>query len=105
MAVSSSEKKKRFAMIERWHASGLSQVKFCKNESLPIWKFYKWRNMYKAENEKQTKPQGTGKFIKLSSPAPTLSGSVYAEVVFPGGTSIRFHQPIPSAELKQLAGL
>lgn len=91
-------------MIRRWEDSGMTHKEFAKQENVSFNNFYYWLKRYRFE-KKKFQPSHTGKFIKLSNPVPTFSGSVYAEVVFPGGISIRFHQPISSAELKQLAGL
>ena len=69
------------------------------------WKFYHWLKQYRKQKVKLEKPTPAGKFVKLNAQPRTFNGGVYAEVVFPGGTSVRFHQQVSSAELKQLARL
>lgn len=87
-------------MVRRWESSGTTQKYFCEQEGLPFHHFYYWLKMYRDEN---SLPLSTGKFIKLSSPVNTITGSIYAEITFQNGNSIRFHQPVSAAELKQLA--
>jgi hypothetical protein len=105
MTATPAEIKEKFAMIERWESSGMSQVGFCRKESIQFWKFYEWLKKYREQKAQKVKPDSAGKFIKLSPTPKTFIGGVYAEVVFQNGISIRFHQPISSAELKQFAGV
>jgi hypothetical protein len=106
MSVSLEEAKRRLKIIRRWEKSGMTQVGFCRKESMPPWRFYKW--LVKSRNGKygKSKASASGKFVKLTpAPPKSFTGNMYAEMVFKNGTIIRFHQPVPSIELKQLAGI
>ena len=92
-------------MILRWEESGMNQLAFCRKESIQPWKFYQWLKIYRKEKARKLIPPPAGKFIKLTPTQKPIASGVYAEVVFQNGTSIRFHQPVPSAELRQLAGI
>lgn len=66
------------AIIERYKASGLSQAKFCRQESISPSSFYKW---HKRLRESEA-------FIKLPAVIPETK-TYQLEVELPGGTIIR----------------
>ena len=104
MSVSLEELRIRRKILRRWEKSGMSQLAFCRKESIPPWRFYKWLIRHRNGKPKKSTAPAPGKFIKLTPAPRSFIGGVYAEVVFQNGNSIRFHQMVPSAELKQLAG-
>jgi len=90
----------KFTMIRKWESGGLNQHHFCTQENIPFHHFYYWLKKYRKENGLTA---STGKFIKLSAPIKISPENIYAEITFPTGTIIRFHQKVRTSELKQLA--
>ncbi len=64
------------ATVDNWQASGLSQVAFCKQESLPIGTFSKWKTRFMGKELQETVPKkGKAAFIPVvinTSPADDL---------------------------------
>ncbi len=101
MKSTSEIRDEKFAMVRRWESSGMKQRVFCNQECIPFHHFYYWLKIYRDENKLTP---STGKFINLTSSVKEIQGSIYAEVIFKNGNSIRFHQQVGGQELKQLAG-
>ena len=86
----------KYAMIEQWQQSGLSQKKFCEHNNIAYHHFHYW---YKRYGNRQA-ADGAGKFVtvKVNSPSPAIS----MELQCPDGKRILFHQPISVDYLKAL---
>lgn len=86
----------KYAMIEQWQQSGLSQKQYCLQHSIVYHHFHYWysryRNMQTAGN--------AGDFIPVTMNAASSTGSI--ELQLPDGKRILFHQPIGVDYLKAL---
>ena len=91
-------REKMFSMIEDWKQSGARQQVYCKEHSLAYHKFHYWYNRYK----KTVIPdRGDGQaFIRIDMPAQALKGC--AEIIYPDGKRLMFHQPVAVHFLKAL---
>lgn len=77
--MSLTEKRQRrkeamFELIDQQIKSGLSQIQFCKNQSISIATFSYWRQQYLAQKnkKKENTPQSSNHFIpiKIKTPPP-----------------------------------
>lgn len=93
--------------IEKWQGSGLSQVKFCKQERLSVKAFYYWLRKYRTEKIKAVPSQNNSTFIPLSLSAtgniePVLQPGERIELFFPNGVRLNCPAGIEVAQLKTL---
>jgi len=87
-----------FKLIEQWQQSGVTQNKFCQQQSIRYHVFHYW---YKRYREQNANPQSNASsFVKLQIAKPISDGSV--EIIYPGGIRIVFHEPVNSNFLKSL---
>jgi hypothetical protein len=86
-----------FSLLEAWAQSGQRQKAFCNDRNITYHRFHYWHKRYKDRNRAvaQTGPA----FIPLSvlSPAPPA-----AELIYPDGRRLLFHQNVDAAYLKVL---
>ena len=78
-----------------WEQSGLSQKKYCTNNSISYWNFKSWFGKIKSVNATETK-----RFIKLES--EKLSDNGKFEIILPDGIIIRIDETIPEKELGKI---
>jgi hypothetical protein len=102
MSANQTTRAQMYALIEEWQQSGTSQKAFCSEHSITVLKFQYWHKRYKAEKLPAQSNQPS--FIKMS--LPVAQGHDHcgglAEVIFPNGTRILFHQEVSVLFLKAL---
>ena len=86
-----------FSLIDAWRASGLTQKVFCTEKGITGHRFNYWHTRYKDQHKAsvQTGPA----FIPLSVIAQAPAA---AELVYPDGRRLLFHQGVDAAYLKAL---
>jgi|SRR5664279_381508 len=98
MRNKSEVREQMFKIIEQWQRSGVTQNKFCEEQSIRYHVFHYWYKRYRQQN---ANPQRTASsFVKLQIAKPITDGSV--EIIYPGGIRIVFHEPVNSNFLKSL---
>ena len=98
MANKSTQGQKMFSLINDWKQSGQSQMAFCKFHSIPYQQFRYWQKRYKSSHSPA--PNSNSSFIRLV--APIAEDRICAEIVFPDGKRILFHQAVAINQLKAL---
>ncbi|MGH2563149.1 MAG: IS66 family insertion sequence element accessory protein TnpA, partial [Ginsengibacter sp.] len=93
-----SVRESMFRFIEQWQTSGLSQLAFCKENNIRYHLFHYWYKQFRDAQE-PTVPVPKG-FIQLKSLARETA--VFAELAFPNGNRISFHEPVSADYLKAL---
>jgi hypothetical protein len=91
-----------YALIEEWKKEGGVQKVFCNKHEISVLKFQYWHKRYKEQ--KGSAGDNDPSFIKLDLPSAQTykhSGG-RAEVIFPNGTRILFHQEVSVHFLKAL---
>jgi hypothetical protein len=73
---------------EQWKQSGLSQKKFCEQNSIAYHHFHYW---YKRHRTRQASDSG-GEFVPITVNAAPLQCSI--ELQLPDGKKVSFYQPI-----------
>ncbi len=86
----------KYAMIEQWQQSDLSQKKYCEQNNIAYHHFHYW---YKRYLDQRMADSTTG-FIPVTLNAASSTGCV--ELQLPDGKRILFHQPIGVDYLKAL---
>ena len=87
-----------FAMIETWQHSGQSKKTFCAEQCITYHRFHYWHRRYKTHHS--TADTNVTAFIPLHLPATTAS----AELIYPDGRRLLFHQEVDASFLKTLLG-
>jgi hypothetical protein len=98
MPANSIYRQQMFSMIEDWKQSKQTQQAYCKGHSINYHRFYYWYKQYKANNAAGANQRSS--FISLSMPATSSS----AELIYPDGRRILFHQGVDANYLKALLG-
>ncbi len=93
---SKANEEEMFLMVKEWQDSKLSQKQYCREHNLA---YHRFHHYYRKFRGRQAKPTSSN-FVQIK-PA---TGSPFAEVSFPGGNRIIFHQPVSIEYLKGLAG-
>lgn len=88
----------KYAMIEQWQHSGLSQKKYCQQNNIAYHHFHYWYKRYL--NQKAADSTNTSSFIPVTLNAASSVGCI--ELQWPDGKRILFHQPIGVNYLKAL---
>ncbi|HQO23700.1 MAG TPA: IS66 family insertion sequence element accessory protein TnpB [Spirochaetota bacterium] len=81
--------------IADWEESGVSQKKYCVNNSISYWNFKSWFGKIKSVNAIETK-----RFIRLDTDKFSDNGKF--EVILPDGIIIRVGENIPEKELRKI---
>ena len=87
---------KMFNLINQWKASGLPIKEFCVQHQLANATFHYWLKKYRNNQSPET-PAFIPVRVKDAMPGPW-----FAEVSFPDGKRITFHQIIDASYLKSL---
>jgi len=92
---------KMFGLIEQWKSSGLSQIAFCRQVEVRYCVFHYW---YKRYREAPICAANTASsFIALHINS-SLPAAAHAELVYPDGRRLLFHQPVDAIFLKTVIG-
>jgi len=83
--------------FDLWKESGLSQKKYCKNNSVSYWNFKSWYEKTKSRTDIETK-----NFIRLETDKITNESSGKFEVVFPCGTRINIDVNISELNFRKI---
>jgi len=86
----------KYAMIEHWQQSGLSQKKYCEQNNMAYHHFHYWYKRYRTIQAGDS----TGEFVAVMMNAVSPAGNI--ELQLPDGKRILFHQPISVDYLKVL---
>ncbi|MEO6962828.1 MAG: hypothetical protein ABIY90_12710 [Puia sp.] len=98
MESNSSARESMFRFIKQWQTSGLSQLAFCKENNIRYHLFHYWYRRFRDAKEPAVAvPKG---FIRLKPSARETT--VFAELDFPNGNRISFHEPVSVDYLKAL---
>lgn len=98
---------KMFGHIDQWKTSGLSQKAFCLQYEIRYYVFHYWYKRYREAQQHQTLDSVSAhkgsSFIPLqiNSSLPTAS---HAELIYPDGRRLLFHQPVEALFLKVIIG-
>jgi len=100
MTNKSKQQQKMFTMIKNWKESGQTQKAYCEAHSIPYHQFHYWYKRYKLVNTpaNDNKPS----FVQVQLPA--TEDKSCAEIIYPNGKKILFHQPVDVSFLKALLG-
>ncbi len=107
MATKNSKREIRQQFIQQhlitWQQSGMSAAAYCRQYNLVRQTFYGW--IKKQKNTAATNNDSKGRFLPVKindNPEVELTGSLFAEVCFPHGKSVRFYQPVGPSLILQL---
>lgn len=100
-------KEQMYHAIEKWQGSGLTQVKFCKQEKLSAKAFCYWLRKYRSENTRAVPAENNSAFIPVSlSGASTIGAALQPndrlELFFPNGVRLNCPAGIEITQLKTL---
>jgi hypothetical protein len=84
-----------FLLIDEWRRTKVSQKQYCREHDIAYHIFHYW---YRKYRDRRAAPPTSG-FVQIK-PAPA---GPFAEVSFPGGSRVIFHQPVGVEYLKGLA--
>jgi hypothetical protein len=100
MQKDEATREQMFEMILTWQQSGLSQKSFCEQNAIRYHVFHYWYKCFR-DLQSNTKPEG---FIPIKIQRSIIANtfSAHAELVFPDGKRVLFHQPVSSDYLKHL---
>lgn len=90
-----------FDLIAQWKTSGLSQKAFCLQYEVQYCVFHYWYKRYRQVHNIPTDNASSFIALHINDPLPTAS---HAELVFPDGRRLLFHQPVDAHFLKALIG-
>ena len=91
-------RQQNLAMIADWQGSGLSQKQYCAAHNIAYHKFHYWYT--RSHRRGADKGDGSSLFVNLTT--PSLTTGIHAELQFPDGKRLLFHQPVSSSYLKTL---
>ena len=93
----------RFALIEKYFESGLTQDKFCEQQQLAYSTFQFWLKKYRQENpgrpRKQQSPANT--FVPLTFTSPKTESALLV-IEYPNGVILHVHGVLEPQLLLQL---
>jgi hypothetical protein len=92
-------KEQMFAHIEQWKKSDLSQKKYCSQHNIRYHVFHYW---FKRFREALPVIDKMSSFVKLQVEQPATAAN--AELIFPDGKRLVFHEPVSSSFIKALIG-
>ena len=98
MQKDEATREQMFSLIRDWQQSGLSQKAFCEQHTIRYHIFHYW---YKCFRELQLTPKSEG-FIPIKIQRSNTANTASAELVYPDGKRLLFHQPVSSDFLKAL---
>ena len=79
--------------------SGLSAAAFCRERSIPQWKFFSWKKRLAAKKELSASPPPAFQEVRVS---PGEETATPAELVFPSGLVLRIPPGFDDARLRLL---
>jgi hypothetical protein len=88
-------KEEMYPLIEEWQQSGQSQKHFCEQKHLSKSVFVYWLKKYRKQ---QDSPSGFAA-VEVTG---QRSGRPYLEVEYPGGTVLRFFEPVSIQTVSRL---
>ncbi len=98
MRNNSELRQQMFEMIEQWKQSGLTQKVFCERQAIKHHSFYYWYKRYSQQHPDIILKSSS--FVKLQ--IEKTSGTPLAEVHFPDGIRLLFHEAVSANYLKAL---
>jgi hypothetical protein len=96
MQIREQLQEQKYAMIEQWQQSGLSQKKYCDQNNIAYHHFHYWYKRYRTRQAANS----AGEFVPVMVSAASSAGCI--ELQWPDGKRILFHQPIAVDYLKAL---
>ena len=102
---------KMVSLIEQWKTSGLSQKAFCLQHEVRYYVFHYWYKRYRDAQRQDTlesvaAQNAPSSFIALqiTSDRSSLPTASQAELIYPDGRRLLFHQPVDACFLKTIIG-
>lgn len=102
---------KMVSLIEQWKTSGLSQKAFCQQHEVRYYVFHYWYKRYRDAQRPDTldstgAQNASSSFIALqiNSNGSSLATSSHAELIYPDGRRLLFHQAVDACFLKTIIG-
>lgn len=86
-----------FSKISQWQVSGVSQIDFCKKNSITYATFHYW---YKKFRDNKPSEEVNPSFVPVTIPDTVVS--TFCSVRLPLGVVIDFHSPVSPDYLNQL---
>jgi hypothetical protein len=100
MQKDESTREQMFKVVSTWQQSQLSQKSFCEQNGIRYHVFHYW---YKCFRDLQSPVRDNGFIpIKIQGSNIVNTASAHAELLFPDGRRLLFHQPVSSDYLKYL---
>ena len=100
MTNKSKQRQKMFSMIKNWKESGQNQKAYCEANTIPYHQFHYWYKRYKLSHTPAIDKKPS--FIQVQLPA--IEDKSCAEIIYPDGKRIIFHQVVEVNFLKALLG-
>ena len=100
MSESNEYRNRMFLCIEAWQRSGLSKKVFCEQQGIPYHRLHYWHNCYRKQNSTCTDnlPSTPSSFLALE----VYTNTGQAEIIYPDGKRLIFHQGVDVPFLKAL---
>jgi len=92
---------KMFDLIEQWKTSGLSQKAFCLQHEVRYSVFHYWHKRYREAHNTAAHTASSFIALQINSSLPTASN---AELIYPDGRRLLFHQPVDANFIKTIIG-
>lgn len=92
---------KMFDLIWQWKTSGLSQKAFCLQHQVRYSVFHYWYKQYREAHNPAAQNAASFIPLQLNTSFPTAS---HAELIYPDGRRLVFHQPVDAQFLKSIIG-
>ena len=89
-----------FSTIKNWKDSGQNQKAYCEANSIPYHQFHYWYKRYKLTHTPVS--DIVPSFIRVHP--PVMEDKSCAEIIYPDGKRILFHQAVGVSFLKALLG-
>jgi len=96
MQSDSTSREQMFSLIEDWKRSGLTRQAYCRAHSIGYHRFLYWDKKFQAANAVGLDEPSS--FISLAVPSVVPS----AELIYPDGRRLLFHQGVDPTYLKAL---
>ena len=97
-SAKSKYREQMLSVVKDWKESGQNQVSYCKSKSIPYHRFHYWYKRYKMDHSPADDYRSS--FIEVQLTAPPIHNT--AEVIYPDGKRILFHQGVEVNYLKTL---
>jgi len=102
-SILSHRAREKFAVIERYQESGLTQKAFCEIEGLALSTFQYWISKYKEYQQSDSSLAEAFVELKPQSPLSSLGNAIILS--YPNGVTLTVDKDVKPAFLKELISL